>query len=340
MNYKITIIIPVFNAERTLKRAIDSIIDQTLDFNYIELILIDDASTDSSQEIIKKYSEKYDNIQAIFLDENSGSPSKPRNIAIEKATGQYLMFVDNDDKLQEDYCKTLYDVIAKENLDIVKCEFSYKFLDGVYTKPNPSKKIEKLENITHSGCPMWASIFNTKFIQENNIRCPNTLSEDGYFTIVAYTKTNKIAHLPNYYGYIHTVESEETQSLGHTSKIDTFDKVLEGYDITIKYLEENNYDAEVLFNEKIPRLYLAFFKFKGSKKDKITVLKKIRDYQLKYDYSTHIDSVIYRILNNFVLNEQYNQALIISGIASSLYNQRRIKNMIFRKQLNLRKKSI
>lgn len=329
-------ILPIYNAERTLNRAIDSIIAQTIGFKNIELILIDDKSTDKSPEIIKQYLH-YDNVKPIFLKENSGSPSKPRNIAIKKVTAPYLMFMDNDDKLSPDYCETLYNAIIEENVDIITCGYSYNFLDGVYAKPTSSKKRIEFKQITHSGGPMWASIFKTKFVQDNDIKCPYTLSEDGYFTIVAYTKANKVIRLPEYYGYIHTVESEGAQSLGHTSKIETFDKVIAGYDLTIDYLEKNKYNAEILFNGKIPRLYLVFFKFDANKEQKIVALKKIRNFQLSHNYPIIIKSRIYKVLNYFLLKEKYNIVLFLSSIATRIYGNRKLKNIIFKKSLNLKK---
>ncbi|MBE6500692.1 MAG: glycosyltransferase family 2 protein [Methanobrevibacter thaueri] len=336
MGYKITIIIPVYNAEKTLERAIDSIINQSFDFNDIELILIDDNSNDGSREIINKYSEKYENVIKYFLEKNSGGPSKPRNIAIEKATGKYLMFMDNDDKLDSDYCETLFNAIDEEKADVVRCRYSYKFLDGVYSRPDASKERTILTNVIESGYPMWASIFNTKFIQQNNIRCPLCLAEDGYFTIVAYTKANKIIYLPNYYGYIHTVESEGVQSLGHTTKLNNFERVFEGYDLTIRYLEENNYDASYFFNNKIPRLYNAFFKFVGTKEEKIQILSMIRDYQLNYNYQINVPLLPWRILNNFVLNKKWTISIFICRIASVVYNHRNLKNFIFKRNFNLK----
>ena len=81
--YKISIITPIFNAEKFLRNTIESIIKQSIGFENIELILIDDKSTDKSGEIIKDYANKYDNIKPIFLEKNSGAASFPRNKGIE-----------------------------------------------------------------------------------------------------------------------------------------------------------------------------------------------------------------------------------------------------------------
>lgn len=130
--YKVSVIIPVYNAESSLKNALNSVINQTIGFKNIELILVDDNSNDNSKNIIKCYANKYDNIKAIFLNQNSGSPSKPRNIGIENVTAPYLMFLDNDDEFFKDCCEVLYNSITTNQVDIVNCNHASKLNNSVY----------------------------------------------------------------------------------------------------------------------------------------------------------------------------------------------------------------
>lgn len=95
-----SIIVTTYNNEAKVERAIDSILNQSLDARNYEIIIVDDHSTDNTQTLIKNYEAK--NIKFIILDENSGGPSKPRNIGIAKATGQYIYFLDADDYLATD----------------------------------------------------------------------------------------------------------------------------------------------------------------------------------------------------------------------------------------------
>ena len=78
--YKISIITPIFNSEKYISRTIDSIINQTIGFQNLELILVDDKSTDNTKYVIENYAQKYDNIMPIYLTENSGTPGHGRNI--------------------------------------------------------------------------------------------------------------------------------------------------------------------------------------------------------------------------------------------------------------------
>lgn len=116
---KISIIMPVFNNERDLPSVLNSIVNQTIGMDSIELIIIDDGSTDKSGEIIDNYSKKYENIIPIYLYENSGSPSKPRNIGIQNANSEYIIFHDSDDCFSLDACQMLYETMINENVDFV-----------------------------------------------------------------------------------------------------------------------------------------------------------------------------------------------------------------------------
>ena len=89
----ISIIIPVYNSEKYIKRAFDSLFTQSIGFNNLEVIFIDDASTDASPQIIGDYSNKYDNVKSFFLNKNSGAAGKPRNVGLSHATKDYIMFL-------------------------------------------------------------------------------------------------------------------------------------------------------------------------------------------------------------------------------------------------------
>ncbi len=105
MNYKVSIIIPVYNTEKYLDDAIKSIINQTYNFKKIELILVNDGSKDNSLDICNKYSSKYNNI--ITYDKKNTGVSDTRNYGLERARGSYIMFLDSDDCLNKDSIKYL-----------------------------------------------------------------------------------------------------------------------------------------------------------------------------------------------------------------------------------------
>lgn len=122
--YKISIIVPVFNVEDTLQDALDSIKNQSIGFENLEVIFVDDKSTDDSSNIIRDFSKRYDNVKSICLSENSGFAGKPRNVGIENATAPYLMFLDPDDIFLEDACEVLYDNITENDLELVSGNYN------------------------------------------------------------------------------------------------------------------------------------------------------------------------------------------------------------------------
>lgn len=131
---KISVIMPVYNAEKTIERAILSIINQT--YNNIELILINDGSTDETESIIKKYIEKEKKIDIrYYFQENSG-PSIAKNLGIDMAIGEYILFVDSDDTISENYIESL--VINQKEDTLIGA--SYKIIEGIKRK-NKNVKI-------------------------------------------------------------------------------------------------------------------------------------------------------------------------------------------------------
>lgn len=126
-NEKISVIVPVYNVEAFLERCIESLIRQT--YRNIEIILVDDGSTDGSGEICKKYAMRYKNIFYYFKE--NGGLSDARNYGIVQATGQYLAFVDSDDYVDTRMYQCLQADIEKYNADISTCAFQ-KFTNEPY----------------------------------------------------------------------------------------------------------------------------------------------------------------------------------------------------------------
>lgn len=137
--YKISIILPIFNVENLLERSLNSIINQTMDLTDIEIIMVDDCSTDNSQKIMKKYSEKYPNFISLFHEKNSGGCGIPRNTGMKIASGKYIMFLDPDDEYLPENCEKLYNAITKYDGDIAfgRYERSYPHLNKFEISDSP-----------------------------------------------------------------------------------------------------------------------------------------------------------------------------------------------------------
>ena len=116
---KVSVIMPIYNASSYLRPALDSVLDQTL-FE-IELICIDDGSTDNSLEIIKEYRERDERVR--IITETNAGPALARNNGIRRARGEYIAFIDADDFVEPALLETLYELALKDNLDIAICKY-------------------------------------------------------------------------------------------------------------------------------------------------------------------------------------------------------------------------
>ena len=124
---QLSIIVPIYNTEKYLRKCVDSLLEQDLD-DY-EILLINDSSPDSSIDIMKEYEEKFPNIIRIFSKENGGL-GDTRNFGIPYAKGKYFTFVDSDDYIDYNMYEELFDVIKCHDVDIVYSNFQTEYLDG------------------------------------------------------------------------------------------------------------------------------------------------------------------------------------------------------------------
>jgi len=272
---KISVIIPVYNQEKLLNNAITSVINQSFGFENIELILIDDKSTDNTKSVIESYAEKYDNIVPIFLEENSGNPSKARNRGIEYSTTNYIMFLDNDDEYDSKICEKLYDkIINDESLDFVACGFQTNSVDlnfdynnsdfvkfeGNY--PNSEWKnimggFWKMESKSMILFSLWNKIFKKSFLNGSNIRFSKYLFEDVNFMTICFIHTSNFGILNNYIGYFHKYRSDSRMNTFSTTEyLDIMDGGLYTYNILKK---ENSDLMKFYFVNYSPTFFVSNF---------------------------------------------------------------------------------
>lgn len=204
---KVSIILPVYNVEKYIDETMDSITNQTMPIDDIEVIFVDDNSTDSSKKIIKKYINKYKHFKGVFLESNSGSCGKPRNVGINYITAEYVIFGDPDDIFLEDACENLYNNAKENNSDIVMGKFiqfdskglSYDKMDKVLTKKITNCKIEDYPNLLKTSYNMMKKVYKTDFIRENRLLFPeNVISQDSVFTVESFFKAKRISYIPEF----------------------------------------------------------------------------------------------------------------------------------------------
>ena len=204
-NYLVSIIVPVYNAEKYLPLTFGSVRGQTVGFNNIQLIMIDDHSRDGSYGLISGWAEKYPNIKALQTSAGSGSASTPRNIGLDAAEADYIMFLDADDILRPDAVKLLYDAITTHNVDLADAAFkeygSKSPMDSRYLSAREGE-YRILENVGEwfpLSHPIVTKIYKRSIVDKIGLRFDPTLrnGEDSLFIYSYMSGIDRVWHINN-----------------------------------------------------------------------------------------------------------------------------------------------
>lgn len=209
-NPDISIIVPIYNTGTYIRKCLDSLVSQQK--KELEFLLINDGSTDNSEEIIKEYKDKR---IRYFKNKNQGI-GKTRNFAIKQATGKYIMFVDSDDYIANDACEKMYDRCEKDELDVAVCDFYRDFSNGIIIE----EKLEDFDNTNLKDNPKllniinlspWNKIYKRDLLVNNKIQFIEDLKyEDAPFVIEALFKANKIGKINESLNYYSIRNNSET----------------------------------------------------------------------------------------------------------------------------------
>ena len=262
---RVSVIIPVYNTEKFIEKCLDSVCNQTL--SDIEIICINDASTDNSLEILKHYASQDNRIQIINFEENKGA-ALARNTGIDAATGEYIGFVDSDDFVDLDFYEKLYDKAAVENADAVKgniedynTETKQAELTEFY---NMNDKIRENKFYFHYG--FTSAIYKTSFLKANNIHFPADLIyfEDPYFSIMALLKYNKLEIVDDA-KYYYTINQNSVSKNINVEKISDLVKSVDKiYELIISIDDEKNYS--ILFDFLFDNLWIWYKQYINDEK--------------------------------------------------------------------------
>lgn len=232
---KVSIIVPVYNSEKTLSRCLNSLVSQTL--SEIEIIVINDGSTDKSLLIIENFLKQFPNKIKYISRKNKGI-GFTRNEGIKLARGDYLGFVDSDDFVEVDMYEKMYKRILDENADIAVC--NYKIVDGSNQKnvivniSNNTNLYLKPEMINLMDFAPWNKIYKKSLF--DNIKFPENLKYEDLNTIIkVFSKAKKIVKLDSYCYYYMISPKGETITIN--------DKIFDIFlilDDLLKYFSNDN----------------------------------------------------------------------------------------------------
>lgn len=245
---KVSVVIPVYNVEKYLAECLDSILEQSL--KEIEVIVVNDGSTDGSLAIIEKY--KNENRNMLVINQENQGVACARNAGLEKVSGQFLYFMDSDDILEKTALEELYQRATKDNLDMIlfdadiiaedeQCErveeFSYT-KKGQYPDIYDGKELlERMLKQNEYRSALWTRFVRSDIIKQNGICCiPNIIHEDEWFSLQEMMYTKRVAHVPKAYfhrrlrtGSIMMSKTTEKSFVGY---VKTLQKMAEVYQDT------------------------------------------------------------------------------------------------------------
>lgn len=306
---KVSIIVPVFNVELYIKECLESLIHQTL--TDIEIILIDDASTDGSGAICDEYALRDPRVRVVHHTQNVRQ-GKSRNEGISLARGEYIGFVDPDDWVDLDFYEKLYKAANKNQAQIAKGEtIRWKSVDGKQQKSNLNKKIirglnKKKPLYILFDQEHWSAIYNTELIKKYNILYSSIRNseDDVYLLKCCYflDRLTIVRHV-NYYYRIHP------SSTFHKRDKEYYDSQLECFEQQICFLNENEV-SEYAYKEIIIK-YIA----RLSRLYTLMELNIVSD-QYKKDYFENIIQMLFLLkldpswyLESFILGRNDNHFL-------------------------------
>lgn len=271
MNKTVSIILPVYNVEKYLDKCLKSLTNQTL--MNIEIIVVNDGSTDKSQDIIDDYKNKYPNMIKAFYLEHKGV-ANARNYALNYVSGEYIGFVDSDDYISKEMYEKLYDKAKHENAPIVCCNFyrvsKDKHIKIAFGNENINKDEVFNKNIYESNLLfeefpyVWNKIFKTDLIKQNRIDFDLNLRiyEDMFFTYKAFSKAEKISHIDEFLYFYRILRKGSLTNKFTEKRFDIFklSESLIGYYKKIGKYEEVK---EALVYVILKHIYIVFFYYRN-----------------------------------------------------------------------------
>lgn len=297
---KVSVIVPVYNTEKYLRRCLNSLVNQTIED--IEIIVINDCSPDNSKEILKEYEKKYKDKIKVFHNKTNKGIGYNRNYGIKKATGEYIGFVDSDDYLDIDNLEKMYNFAKNNDVDLVICNLKKVDINGKvlgyeeiqkFDLTNIKKSPEILLNINLGPAN---KLFSKEIFKDKNNRFPINLKyEDLAILPKLICDAKKIGFVEDsFYNYVIHEESETT----------TVDKRV--FDV-LKVMDQVNF---YLKKYDFPQIYLEFLNIRTLFRYTLQQ-KKQKDNNVKYEFVNQAFKYLDKNFPNWRKNKIYKKRNIL-----------------------------
>ena len=245
---KYSVIIPAYNAEATIRRCLDSLLNQP--HGDAELIIINDGSTDSTGKICREYASRHNGIR--YFEKENGGVASARNLGLEKAAGEYILFVDSDDYVTQNYFAVL-DTSTVASKDLIMFGRSTYDGDALRHQPLPSASAETPEETAALVCEAlrqqrmncaWNKVYRRDVIKKYGIQFDERLpiGEDKVFAVEYAVRSQSAEFVPD---PIYVVSLENDKSLSRKQRDDLCDHVLLEHDLLFEAVEQSAYKKEL-----------------------------------------------------------------------------------------------
>jgi glycosyltransferase involved in cell wall biosynthesis len=244
----LTVIVPVYNTESYLSKCLDSIVNQSL--KNIELLIVNDQSTDNSEIIIKEYAKKYNAIKC-FSTSSRSLAGGSRNIGLHHAKGKYIGFVDSDDWIDSNMYEKIVELLERTKADIAVCgvmkeyespfEAYYKYtyetenvIEGSFAFELLTRRFNQDISISPIACN---KVYKSNFLRHHKLAfLKNNYNEDDLFNYLCLLYAEKVAITPNtYYHYY-----QRNNSITHSFSKKHIDDLFEAFAFIKKHIDDNN----------------------------------------------------------------------------------------------------
>lgn len=319
--YKISVILPVYNVEKYIEKSINSLINQSIGFENLQIILIDDNSKDQSAEIIKRYEEKYENVFGIYLTVNSHAAGKPRNEGLNVASGEYVMFLDPDDTYEPDVCEILYHEMHEGNYD---CAAGYyKEIDendqvvneNAYAAMEVAEGIYdiegNLEDVLKFRSGFWAKIYRRDLIENLKLRFPENVPGQDLVFFIKYLLNCKNLRYVDRPIVNYRVRNKENKSISFSYNEWFFLGINQSYKMCLDMFEEKNIADKfaILFKGALDFYIRSMIDSDLNKNSVAGILAK---WQWAYEYETFHEQTEqdwwYAPVSKLLLDKEYDRA--------------------------------
>lgn len=304
---KVSVIVPVYNVEKYLHKCLESLVNQTL--HRIEIICVDDGSSDNSSQILDWYASEDKRIKVIHK-ENSGYGDS-MNLGIEFAQGKYIGILESDDFAELDMFERLFSVAQIHGADIVKSNFFLYWDDDGIEKNEFFRIIDSEEDrrdvypidyedgkLFKVKASIWSALYNREFLINNNIKfldTPGASFQDTSFTFKAFIAAQKMMLVED--AYVHYRQDNSESSVNNLDKKTEF--VFKEYDEIFKYIGVDNFSVIEKNDERRRWLSVAIASFY----DACIWMYEGLSLQNRYDYLVKVSAKLKQLLDTIPVNE-------------------------------------